>query len=199
MRKLVLGGLLGVVVAVAALPAVAKDATAGKGFWKILVKPKAKWVLHDTVLDKKATLTIETYDVRKIGTADVARLRWTAVSGDGTTKSDAALGGSMTPTQVAVTDKGVYLLTADLDDAGVTKALAGKPSRSDPPKAYKGTKTNKGRYLSVSGDEVCMGEEPLPDAGECEDMCEGEVCYSATDGVTSLQGTLAPEHSIWKR
>ncbi len=59
--------------------------TPGKGFWKILVKPGAKWTLYDW-FDELAvkggekreigTLTIETYDVRKIGDADVARLRW---------------------------------------------------------------------------------------------------------------------------
>ena len=198
MRKAWLGGLL---VAALALPAVAKDTpSAGKGFWKILVKPKAKWVLHQTIGDdKKGTITIETYDVRKIDGADVARLRWTMVSGDGKYKSEAATSGSQTPTQVAVTDKGIYLLTADMDDAKVSKALKGKPSRSDPPKAYKGTKKNNGRFLTVSGDVVCMGEEPLPDAGECADICEGEICYSATDGVISMTGTLAPDHYNWEQ
>ena len=197
MRKAWLGGLL---VAALVLPAVAKDTpSAGKGFWKILVKPKAKWVLHDTIEDKKATITVETYDVRKIDGADVARLRWTVVSGDGKYKDDAALGGSLTPTQVAVTDKGVYLLTSDMDDAKVSMALKGKPSRSDPPKSYKGTKQNKGRFLKVSGDVVCMGEEPLPGDGECADICEGEVCYSATDGLISLSGTIAPSHNIWEK
>ena len=131
--------------------------------------------------------------------ADVARLRWTMVSGDGKYKSEAATSGSQTPTQVAVTDKGIYLLTADMDDAKVSKALKGKPSRSDPPKAYKGTKKNNGRFLTVSGDVVCMGEEPLPDAGECADICEGEICYSATDGVISMTGTLAPDHYNWEQ
>jgi hypothetical protein len=198
MRKAWLGGLL---VAALVLPAVAKDTpSTNKGFWKVLVKPKAKWVLHQTIGDdKKATVTVETYDVRTIDGADVARLRWTVVSGDGKYKEDAATGGSQTPTQVAVTAKGAYFLTADMDDAKVSKALKGKPSRSDPPKAYKGTKKNSGRYLTVSGDVVCMGEEPLPGAGDCEDVCEGEVCYSATDGVISMHGTLAPNHDEWAR
>lgn len=198
MRKLVLGCLL---IVALALPALAKDtATVGKGFWKILVQPNAKWVLtNKTGDDKKATITVETYDVRKVGTADVARLRWTFKSGDGKFKEDAALGGSQTPTQVAVTAKGIYLLSADMDDAKIAKALKGKPSRSDPPKAYKGTKKNQGRFLRVDGDTVCMGEEPLPDAGDCDDVCEGQVCFSATGGVVSLSGTMAPGKDSWEK
>jgi len=95
---------------------------AGKGFWKVLVTPKAKWVLRDTILDKTATVTVETYDVRKVGGADVARLRWTqAVGKDKYDISDqrGAFG------QVAVTSAGLYLFTADMDDAKVAAALAG--------------------------------------------------------------------------
>jgi len=197
MRNIVLPCL---VLGALCLPAVAKEPAAPKGFWKVLVKPNAKWVLHDTIGDdKKATVTVETYDVRKVGGADVARLRWTMTSGDGKFKEDAALGGSLTPTQVAVTAKGIYLLDASMDDAKIQKALKGKPSRSDPPKSYKGTKKNDGRFLRVDGDVVCMGEEPLPGAGDCEDICEGEVCYSATEGVISLSGTIAPSKDIWKK
>jgi hypothetical protein len=185
-----------VVIALLSLPAHAGDAKAPKGFWKILVKPSAKWVLKNTTKNDGSTLTIETYDVRKIDGADVARLRWTHRWGKGKADQDAeaASGGTQTPTQVAVTDKGVYLLNASMDDAAVSKALKGKPSRSDPPKSYKGTKVNKGRYLRVDGDTVCMGEEPLEDAGDCADICEGEICISATQGVISLHGTLSPNH-----
>ena len=171
-----------------------------KGFWKILVKPKAKWVLHDTIASdaerKAATITIETYDVREVDGADVARLRWTHAVGK--ERNDIG-GGALKPTQVAVTSARVYLLNADMDDAKVSAALKSKPARSDPPKEYRGTKQNRGRYLRFEGDGACMGEEPLPDDGPCADVCESQVCISPTDGVISISGLAAPSYSIWSQ
>jgi hypothetical protein len=197
MMRLLIGCL--VVVAVG-LSAHADENRPGKGFWKILVKPKARWVLHDTVGEdaarKAGRITVETYDVRKVDGADVARLRWTYTSG--TEKNDIG-GGSFMPTQVAVTGAGLYLLSDDMDDAKVSAALKKKPSRSDPPKPYRGTKLNHGRYLRINDDNVCVGDEPLPDAGECADVCESQVCFSATDGVVSISGLAAPGYSIWSQ
>ncbi|HZS41652.1 MAG TPA: hypothetical protein VFF06_32705 [Polyangia bacterium] len=174
-----------------------KKTTAQKGIWKILVKPGAKWVLRETIGDKKDTITVETYDVRKVGAADVARLRWTLKSGKD--KRDVGDSDSGRYTQVAVTDAGLYVLSADMDDAKVAEALKKKPSRSDPPRPYQGTKQNQGRYLTVeSADTVCMGWGPLPGAGDCEDTCEGEVCISSTAGVTKLSGTWAPGVTIFE-
>lgn len=186
-------GCLAVVLALA-VPARVGEAKPGKDFWKILVKPNAKWVLVDTTSDdKKSTITVETYDVRKVGDADVARLRMTHRWGTG--KADSSdISGTALPVQVAVTAKGLYFLNDTKDDAKIAAVLAGKPTRSSPPKAYKGTKVNNGRYLRIDGDTVCMGEEPLPGAGMCDDICEGEICISATDGVVSLHGTLSPNH-----
>ena len=189
-------GCLAVVLALA-LPARIGEAKPGKDFWKILVKPNAKWVLVDeTSKDKKSTITVETYDVRKVGDADVARIRMTHRWGTGKDESD-DISGTALPVQVAVTAKGLYFLNDTKDDAKIATVLAGKPTRSAPPKAYKGTKVNNGRYLRVDGDMVCMGEEPLPGAGMCDDICEGEICISSTDGVVSLHGTLSPNHNDW--
>jgi hypothetical protein len=188
-----------VIVAVA-LSAHADETRPGKGFWKILVKPKARWVLHDTIPEdtarKPGSITVETYDVRKVGGADVARLRWTHSSG---TQNNEIGGGPFMPTQVAVTSAGVYLLSDDMDDAKISAALKNKPSRSDPPKPYSGTKRNRGRYLRVDRGNVCMGEAGLPDDGPCADVCESEVCFSATDGVVSISGLAAPGYSIWSQ
>jgi hypothetical protein len=169
-------------------------APAQKGFWRILVQPKQHWVLVDTIGDAKRQIVVETYDVRKVGGADVARLRWTYVFEDG--KEDWGDPSDGRFTQVALTDAGLYVLSADMDDAKVAEALKRKPSRSDPPKPYKGTKRNSGRYLSYteeSGDRVaCFGWENL--TGECEDTCMAEVCLSATRGFISVEGQAAPEN-----
>jgi hypothetical protein len=175
----------------------AKDDKIGKGFWKILVKPKAVWTLYETISkDSTGVITVETYDVRKIGKADVARLRWTLKNGS--TKEDIG-GHDGRYTQVAVTDAGLYILEAAMDDKAVEKALAGKPSRSDPPKPYKGTKQNDGRYLMIMDGQVCIGQGPRPGDGDCPDTCDGTMCISPTDGVVSLMGNWAPGVSIFKQ
>jgi hypothetical protein len=173
-------------------------ASVGKGFWKILVKPRAKWVLHETIGEEpRATITVETYDVRKVAGADVARLRWTLRSGNETTDVGDSTSGRYT--ELAVTPAGLYILSADMDDAKVAATLKKKPSRSDPPKPYRGTKQNQGRFLSIYDGQVCLGEEPLPDAGDCPDTCEGRVCITATDGVVELSGTWAPGVTIFRQ
>ncbi len=187
-----MGGLVVIGLALVAF-APTSEAKPGKDFWKILTKP-AKWVLADTSAEEKdRSVTFEIYDARKVGDADVARIRITERWGPGKTDMN-DVSGTALPVQVAVTAKGLYFLNDTKDDAKITAVLAGKPTRSSPPKAYKGTKVNNGRYLHVEGDVVCMGEEPLPGAGMCADICEGEVCISATDGVVSLHGTFSPNH-----
>ena len=181
------------VIALAVVPAQADKKKAGKaakGFWKVMVTPNAKWVLHNATMPK-ASITVETYDVRKVDGVDVARLRWTFTL-DGTEKQDIGEEGSK-PTQVAVNAKGIYFLRAEADDAKVSTALKAlkKPTRSDPPKAYDPTKTNAGRYLAVNEKgEVCMGYQNT--TGECADTCEGYVCISPTDGVIEMSGTYVP-------
>lgn len=192
--------LTGGVYAEAPKPATKAATKPGKDFWKVLVTPKAKWVLRNAnaedAAQKRATVTVETFDVRTIGKAQVARLRWTHSDDSGATTFG---GGAMQPTQVAVTAAGLYLLDAEMDDAAVAAALAKKPSRSSPPKAYKGTKQNGGRYLAIRGPEVCMGWARLAEDGPCEDLCESEVCFTAADGVTSISGFDAPDQGIWEK
>jgi hypothetical protein len=173
----------------------APDQPPQKSFWDVLVQPKKKWSLS---VDKdvtgqhaKAKLTVETYDVRTVGDAKVARLRWTLL--EGKTKTDVGDSAAGRYTQLAVTKSGLYVLSHDMDDAKIAEALKKKPSRSDPPKEYKGTKQNGGRYLRMEGaDTACMGFEPLPGAGDCPDICEGEVCFSRYDGIASVNGAWSP-------
>ncbi|MFT3695684.1 MAG: hypothetical protein QM831_21280 [Kofleriaceae bacterium] len=173
-------------------------ADSAKGFWKILVAPNAKWVLEPHAEQRVAApsdkIVIETYDVRRVGDSDVARLRWTTSSGKASQPYND--GADDLPTQIAVTSKGMYLLRAEMDDAAVAAALTKSPSRSDPPKPYKGTKLNHGRYLRLAElGVVCMGWSHVADEGECDERCEGEICISPTDGIISLDGTYTPQDS----
>jgi hypothetical protein len=176
------------------------------GFWKVLVKPKARWVLKSLFKSegRQDQVIIETYDVRKLGGADVARLRWTHVWGKGKKgrgECDTCAEGLFT--QLAVTPAGLYILDARMTDAAVESALKGKPSRSEPPMPYKATKQNEGRYLrreDRAGESlVCMGWEALPGAPACDDTCFGELCISAKNGPVDLNGTWAPENGVFVR
>ncbi len=181
-------------------PPAKKKVVPGKEFWKILVKPGAKWVLRDSD-DKsgKEQIVVETYDQRKVGDADVARIRWTHIKPDGT-KEDIGATESGKPTQVAVTAKGLFLLNKENDDTKVAERLKGKPSRSSPPKSYKGTKTNQGRYLTINDEGiVCMGEAPTDENFQCEDVCDAWICISPTDGVTELAHNWAPGQRQFER
>jgi hypothetical protein len=106
------------------MPAEADKKKPAKGFWKILVRPGAKWVLNNRIDEQMgrqsgSSITVETYDVRKVGDADVARLRWSM--GDDTEALKATHAGPIT--QVAVTSAGLYLLWASMDDKAVAEAL----------------------------------------------------------------------------
>jgi hypothetical protein len=157
------------------------------------------WVLKDRIRgsgEAPRTITVRPVGVHQVGAATVAHLTWSMQVGSDA-PSDHAL--QMTHAellnQVAVTDAGLYMFPDSADDADIAKALTGKPARSDPPKAYKATKLNEGRYQTIDGDVVCMGWGPAPGDPECDDTCDGRVCISASAGVVALSGNWAPDDS----
>jgi hypothetical protein len=164
------------------------------------VAPKASWQLDERAPDKggkPSSIRVETYDCRVLANASVARLRWTQVLATGNKDvGDSNLGRY---TQVAVTAAGIYLLSADMDDAAVTSALKRKPSRSDPPRPYSGTSQNQGRFLTIEdgkdGPIACMGA-PTPRESD-KDPVVGEVCVSAAKGIVFLGGGYAPGGKIF--
>jgi len=182
-------------------PAAADPAHPAKGFWRALVQPNARWVLHDRQQPgSRTTLAIETYDVRKVGGAEVARLRWTL--DDGSRRRDVgttAAGGTLR--QVAVTAAGLYVLAADLDGTRLAAALRGAPTHADPPAPFDATAETRNRYLHVADSGVaCLGEAPPSDAG-CDGeygSCDGELCI-AGDGIVSVSGRWAPGDTTFRR
>ncbi len=194
--------ILGVLSLVAVEASADSSLPPQKGFWNVLVKAEHKWTLRRRDPEPGApapTIVVETYDARKIGAADVARLRWTHVRGK---KQRVDIGNSADGryTQLAVTPSGLYLLTADMDDAKIAEALKRRPSRSDPPKPYKASNANDGRFLKIVGNGgesvVCMGQGPVEPEEGCvqdPDECYGEVCFSAAKGPVSLTGNWSPD------
>lgn len=181
-----------------------KDVTAEPGppttgFWLVLVKERAKWILRDTTGNAEErvrnTIVVETYDVRSVGPARVGRLRWTSVTPEEKGALDQC--GFGCPRRVGVTAAGLYFLAEDASDAQILAAIKRPPDRSEPPRPYRATRRNQGRYLRFDGQRVCMGEEPLPGAEECDDTCVAEVCISGSAGVVRLSGTWAPSFGIF--
>jgi hypothetical protein len=182
------------------LPLVARRAEgdlAAPSFWGALVAPHARWALpkKDVPAGAKAETTIvETYDARTVAGAHVARLRWTHETAAG--KRDVGDSDAGRYTQLAVTAAGLYVLSADMDDAAIAKALQKPPSRSDPPRRYAGTKQNGGRFLRLAqgahGLIACLGKGAVPSGPACGADCAGEVCVSAADGFVRLDGAFAP-------
>jgi hypothetical protein len=166
------------------------------GFWGVLVKPKARWVLKDVIdkspKDKRPTLIVETYDIHTVGAARVGRLRW--MWSDKTSYDQC---GAVCLHRVAVTPAGLYFIDDDATDEKILQALKRRPSRSNPPREYSGTKRNEGRYLNIDGDMVCMGDEPLPGDGECDDTCFSVLCIDKDKGVVQLGGTAAPDNGLF--
>ena len=187
------------------LPTAPKDiakspapAPADLGFWGILVKPKARWVLKDVMDTNKSpkherpAITVETYDIRTVGAARVGRLRWTWND-----KTPYEQCGAVCLYRVAVTPSGLYFIDGDATDDKILETLKHRPSRSSPPREYSGTKRNGGRYLNFDGDMVCMGDAPLADAGDCDDTCFSVLCISKDKGVVQIGGTAAPDNGLF--
>jgi hypothetical protein len=176
-----------------ALPANPAHFTAG--FWKPLVAIGARWELTSPM--KLGIVVVETYDVRKVGTADVARLRWTYTESGGQ-KRDIGDSNKGRYTQLAVTVDGLYLLDADQNDASVAEALKRKPSRSDPPRAYGSSTKNEGRFLELIespwGPVACMGTGPTTEVAKRGEL--GLLCVSPKAGIVRLHGLWSPTGDV---
>ncbi len=178
----------------------AADGPAKHGVWQPLVQAHARWLLRDTGTVQNAdTIAVETYDVRKIGGADVARLRWVLQQGTRHRDVGASLAGGRF-TQLAVTPRGLYLLSASMDDAKVARALAAAPTWRDPPDAVEPASSGDGSFVRVDRSGlVCVGHVAAEGACDGETgLCEGELCVDA-GGVARIAGSWAPGNATFAR
>ncbi|HVK66812.1 MAG TPA: hypothetical protein VM694_20145 [Polyangium sp.] len=131
-------------------------------------------------------------DVRKVGKADVARLKYTL----GRNSSAHEAPDDVLPKQVAITDQGVWFLPADADDAAITAALRKPPTHAAKPKTFEPTQENGYTFVreakTSGGPIVCTGHAIPPAQGTCGDKCNARVCFSASNGVVIVEGTVAP-------
>jgi len=137
--------------------------------------------------------TIRNYDVRTVGSAQVARLAWEA--------PDYEVDDSTLPTQVALTKDGVYFLSAHLNDKQIASVLGEHPTYHDPPQTITPQTRSDGRYLmwqDTRNDRIfCIGDGPLANAPECDDVCFSEFCVSPENGIVSLSGHWAPNVGVY--
>lgn len=137
--------------------------------------------------------------VRKVGRGRAARLTWTLGSGAGKATHPLA------PSAVALSDKGLHLLDAALDDAELAAELDEETPYSATVKTVPEQRRLDGRYVWVLRARtgappevvVCLGEGPGPTAQPCEDVCFAELCVSSTSGVVALAGLWAPNYETF--
>ncbi|APR74974.1 Hypothetical protein A7982_00320 [Minicystis rosea] len=125
-------------------------------------------------------------NVRKVGTADVAQLKYTL----GRNSSAHVSPDDVLPKQVAVTDKGVWFLPADADDAAITAALRKPPTYAAKPKTFEPTQENGHTFVR----EAKTSGGPIVCTGHATPHAQGNamVCFSASHGVVIVDGTAAP-------
>jgi hypothetical protein len=160
----------GSLLVVGALVAIAVAKPLPKGRWNAVLVKDASWSLpiasekYDGSAD---SLTITVTEVRTVGAAQVARLDYELVGGNG--DDECAL-----PRQIAVTKKGVYWFDADVTDAAITKAIRKQPMFPAAGSVAKFGSRKDGSYAELPkdhADAACYGWNADPE-------CGAAPCYS---------------------
>jgi hypothetical protein len=169
------------------------------GLWQPLVATATSWKLINYNIrdqpDEDNAVIVSNYDLRQVGAAAVARLRWKTSAGE-----DVGSGEHL-PQQVAVSGHEVWFLPLNADDDAVSQALTRKPTFWDPPVDVHPTRKNKWRWVQTSSGKhglvTCIGHHQPRGGNECEDTCSGMVCFSATNGIVAVEGTSSPNFEYY--
>ncbi len=130
----------------------------------------------------EATVT----EVTEVGDARLISLRWTM---------DGESAGNGLPGAILVGPRGVKFGS---DRADVEASPADAPTW---PAAVAAADLPDGHYIHAGAlaGELCYGEGPTPDAGDCEDVCFAELCVHPRHGLTGGSGTWWPNYGIFIR
>jgi hypothetical protein len=171
------------------LPATRPTPPHSSSVWEPLVASGGRWVLYPGA-GKNGTrlpgrIEVESYDPRVVKGAKVARLRWTYIENERRSPLTSSL-----PGQLAVTRRGVWILTERADDKQIAEALKHKPDMADPPRPHK----DVDGYVRTDGAKVCIGVGTPPGAATRCDLgvCHSEYCLLPGVGVASVAGNYAP-------
>src|SRR5579859_5639584 len=187
--------LLGLAAAVSDRSAVADPV---HGVWTSLVAGKRTWrLINYNIRDdpnEDDAVIVENYDLRRVGRAAVARLRWTTSWGENVGDREHL------PQQVAVIDGRVWWLPLEASDDDVVRAIRKMPTFSERPSDVAPTRKSKWKWvLTTSGAQgtlICIGHMQ-PRGEECEDTCSGMVCFSPKDGIVAIEGTASPNFEYY--
>jgi hypothetical protein len=156
------------------------------------VRAGARWTLTD---GGAARVEVRTFDVRRVGDADVARVSWTTVPADVDPSWSADEAGL--PTQLAVSSRGVWFLRASQDDAAVARAIAGAPTWPALPEERGATADDIrfARFVERStGRTLCVGDDEVVRHPAVEGGGDGwgDLCVAPGVGLVGLEGNRAP-------
>jgi hypothetical protein len=172
-------------------PKVVAMAPLDEPFWHVLAQPGSCWSIVPAEGDPARDIVIEAYDARRVGDADVARLR---VTYNGPSGPEDLSERDPWPQQVAVGAKGVWFVPKKADDKAIDAAMSKPATHLLTPRPAEPAKANKWRFLrkgtSPKGEVACIGYE-IP-KGECTEACMASVCVSHTGGIVLAEGAATP-------
>jgi hypothetical protein len=146
-------------------------------------------------------------DVKRRPTLDqthIARLAWSLEGPGGSTPLAVESNPANLPLYVAVTAEGLYLLDPEGKPADIRRAVKRRPDYTASPQPIASETRPDGRYVLEarfnSRRSYCFGEGPPPHKQtECEDVCDGMICFAEGGGIVHLSGNQAPEKSLFSQ
>lgn len=159
--------------------------------WRSLVQPNARWVLQST--SGTGRLRIEVYDVRTVGAAAVARLRWLRAE-PGKPEEEAGGGGPPWHSiqHVAITTRGLFILSPQTSLRELDRILARKP---DYPSILTTRERNQKDSVfftkAKSATEGCVGYYSRTECAT--ESCYATLCVDAERGITFASGAYSPD------
>ena len=166
-----------------ATPVSAPMSKAPKGLYDALVTRGKRWELTNG----EEKLVVENYNVRKVGNARVAELRWAMGKGKYS-------GGW--PRLVIVKKSGLVVLDSLREDSNIKKLVKSKPQYADPPRL---NQKNRAYYAQVLDDMVCLGFDFWAKKRGEGDICGDESCLwrmcLGPEGIVGADDAGASSHA----
>jgi len=150
-------------------------------------------------------LVLDVFRRPTLGDIRVARLAWSLEGPGGSTPLTAENNAANLPLRVAATTAGLYLLDPEGRAADIRRAVKRRPDYPASPRPVASGTRPDGRYVLEARFKgragYCFGEGPPAEAeeAECDDVCDGMICFAEGGAVVHVSGTLAPEKSVFSQ
>ncbi|MBT8495198.1 MAG: hypothetical protein KJO07_19285 [Deltaproteobacteria bacterium] len=150
------------------------------------------WVLDKGLGDDAVRIEIELVNRRQMDGATLVDLTWTVVADDG---KRTPFDDNQRIVTIAADDSGAILVTGDVDehnDAEIVMTLRSGPTYTGEPSTDHTETADASFSVKVEGKApdryACFEEGPGSDAGDCQDVCFSEICWSESKGLMSMSG-----------